>query len=268
MLNLISPVKFLVRYFPDTIPFLSLFEKQTIKETAMLTKSKTKQPSYHGQKNNLLQDLELFKSVSPDGIQVIGDGLSEKHFEKRETIFMEDDPAETVWLVLKGHVKEVNYSAGGRSIILSVAGPGWLFGVSALDGGKYGVHAVAETDSTVISFPIQSFRAWMERYPGLASAVITHVSKLLRHAKDMQTNAHGSAEKRLLRALVTMASQYGNTIPLTRQEIASMAGTTVETCIRAFSRLESEGLIFTDRGKRGELVIRNLDDLLTRIKAL
>jgi CRP-like cAMP-binding protein len=65
----------------------------------------------------------------------------------------------------------------------------------------------------------------------------------------MQTFEQESVEKRILHVLADMVLEFGNTIPLTRREIAEMAGTTVETSIRTFSKLEGEGLVSTSRGR-------------------
>jgi len=72
-------------------------------------------------------------------------------------------------------------------------------------------------------------------------------------------------EKRILHVLVNLVSEFGNTIPLTRREIAEMAGTTVETSIRTFSRLEEEGLVSTSRGR---IMVKDGQKLRDRIEEI
>ena len=76
----------------------------------------------------------------------------------------------------------------------------------------------------------------------------------------MQTFDQESVEKRILHILVNLVAEFGNTIPLTRREIAEMTGTTVETCIRTFSNLEKEGLVSSARGKITVKSVRTLID--------
>jgi CRP/FNR family transcriptional regulator len=75
----------------------------------------------------------------------------------------------------------------------------------------------------------------------------------------MQTFDQESVEKRILHILVNLVAEFGNTIPLTRREIAEMTGTTVETCIRTFSNLEKEGLVSSARGK---ITVKSVQDLI------
>jgi CRP/FNR family transcriptional regulator len=224
-----------------------------------LPETKTNAFKEHYKKH--LNTLDVFKQVPPEGILELESHMVEKSFLKRESIFLEDDPAEFVWFVRQGHVKEVNHAADGRDIILCVAGAGGIFGASAFAGGTYGYHSVAETDASVAAFPVLVFQAMMDRYPGLARAVLGQTSRLLRHSIVMRAYAHETAERRLIHVLVDMVDQYGRNLPLTRLEIASMAGTAVETCIRIFTRLEKAGLIASGHGN---LEVRNLDGLKRR----
>jgi CRP-like cAMP-binding protein len=52
------------------------------------------------------------------------------------------------------------------------------------------------------------------------------------------------------------------TIPLSRQDLADMSCTTLETAIRTVSRFQKEGLILTRRG--GYILVTDLDKLKDR----
>lgn len=187
-----------------------------------------------------------------------------RKYAKRETLFHEEDPADHIWLVKQGYVKEVNHSLNGKIQTLSMVGADGLFGISAFDGGSYGFHGIAETAATVISIPIRAFRAFMVQHPETAGLVLSKISKLLRQARIKQTLSQDRAEKRLLHVLLELAEEFGHTIPMTHREIASMSGTTAETCSRTFSRWESAGLITSHHGR---FELKNLNDLKTRIKS-
>ncbi len=230
----------------------------------MLIMTKTMPVSFHVSKKPCLSVIDVFKGLPLPILGMIGDQATDKKYAKRESIFLEDDSAEFVWFVKEGHVKEVSHLFNGKSKTLCMVGPGGMFGVSAFGGGKYGFHGLAETDASVLSFPIPVFQDLMEKYPVLAGGVLSRLSKLLRHSKDMQIFAQEPAEKRLLHVLVGMTAEYGLTIPLTRREIAEMAGTAVETCIRVLSRLETAGFITSLHGK---LTIQNLEKIKERLEA-
>jgi CRP-like cAMP-binding protein len=231
----------------------------------MLTMPKTRLADFKKSKKSSLSTMDLFKKIPSGALREIEINMIEKRYAKRESIFLEEERAESIWFVKEGHVKEVHHSADGRDSTLCMVGPDGMFGISAFTGGEYGFHSVAETDATVVSFPIRVFQALMGKYPEMARAVVAQISQLLRKSKGLQTFSRESVEKRLLHVLVEMVGEFGKTVPLTRREIAEMAGTTVETCIRAFSRFEEEGMIASEHGK---FVVRNVEELRARLEEL
>jgi CRP-like cAMP-binding protein len=231
----------------------------------MLTMVKTRPMVLLPVKKSPLSAMDMFQNISYSALLDIEKHMIERNYTKRESIFQEEDPAESVWLVQKGHVKEVNHSLDGKDQTISMIGANGIFGISAFDGGKYGFHSIAETEATVISFPIQAFRALMAEYPELAKLVVSKISKLLRQSRDRLTFSHEPAEKRLLYVLLEMSKEFGNTIPMTHREIASMAGTSPETCSRTFSRLETAGLI---KSRHARFTVNNVDGLVARINEI
>lgn len=190
--------------------------------------------------------------------------MVEKKYAKGESLFLEGDPADTVWFVKDGHVKAVIHASNGRDLTLCMVGSKNMFGSCCCFGeAAYPCHGIAETDATVLAFPMQDFLSLLDKYPAISRAVVEGLSKRLRQTKDMQTFEQESVEKRILHVLVNLVAEFGNTMPLTRREIAEMAGTTVETCIRTFSALEKDGLISSTRGK---ITVKNVQDLVDRQK--
>ena len=60
---------------------------------------------------------------------------------------------------------------------------------------------------------------------------------------------YDSVERRLAQTLLTLAKKFDSkTIPLTKQELAEMANTTVETTIRILSELTKQGILVSARG--------------------
>jgi CRP/FNR family transcriptional regulator, nitrogen oxide reductase regulator len=215
---------------------------------------------------SFISTLDVFKDLPADQLPAIEARMIERRFAKGETIFLEGDPAQHVWFIREGHIKAVIHSASGRDQTLCMMGTGNMFGTCCcFGGGMYPCHTIAETETTVVSLPLKDFLALLETYPSLSGAVVSQLSLRLRQAKHMQTLEQESVEKRVLHVLVNLVAEFGNTIPLTRREVAEMAGTTVETCIRTLSRLEADGLV---SGARGKIVVRNPHDLTARIEGL
>lgn len=231
----------------------------------MLTMTKTRPVIYPSLKNSILSTIDLFKKLPADTLREVERHMVEKKYMKCESLFLEEDSAESVWFVKDGHVKEIHHSPNGRSNTLCIVGVNGMFGISAFNSGEYGFHCIAETDATVISFPVQFFYELMGKYPQIARDVLSKISLLLRKSKDMQTFSQESAEKRILHVLLEMVGVFGKIIPLTRKEIAEMAGTAVETCIRTCIRLEKAGLMTSFHG---QITVKNEGDLMDRMEEI
>jgi len=230
----------------------------------MLTISRTKTVSIPKTPRSFLATMDLFKKVPAEALAVLEKKMIEKKYAKHESIFLDGDPAESVWFVKEGHVKAAIHAASGRCQTLCMVGAKGMFGsCCAMGGGQYSCHSVAETDVTVISIPMADFLPLLSKYPDVSMALVAHLSCRLRQSKDMQTFDQESVEKRILHVLVELTKDFGNTIPLTRREIAEMVGTTVESSIRTFSRLESEKLVATERGK---ITVRSVEELKCRLE--
>ncbi len=231
----------------------------------MLTIIRTKRLDVPGARKSSLSTLDPFNKILPKVLREHEKNILQKTLAKHEYIFKEDDRPDYLWFVKEGHVKLAHYSLEGKSHTVATKGPEGMFGVSAFDQSEYGVYAMAETEATVIAVPNQVFQDIMGQYPDVAKAVIFHISQLLRKAKEMETISVESAEKRLLHALIEMAGEYGTTIPLTRKEIAEIAGVSVETCIRIFSRLKNSGWFSSTHGK---IIIKSIEKLKNLIEEL
>ncbi len=212
-----------------------------------------------------LAKMTLFKSCSGVDLLQIEKYMVEKRFAKNQSIFSAEEPAEMIWFVKTGYVKEVEHSLRGRSQIVSLVGADGMFGTSAFGGGEYDCYAFAETKADVLAFPIRVFQSFLDKHAALGRAVLYQFSKYLLEAKKMQAFAVERVEKRILHALVRLKDQFGATIRLTRKEIGEVAGANTETVIRVFSRLEAKGLVRTGRG---QVIVSDVNKLLIRMREL
>lgn len=225
----------------------------------MLTMNKARLTPRPAGSRSFLGTMDFFKDVPPAALQEIERKMVEKKYPKNSSIFLEGDGAQSAWFVKEGHVKAVTHAPNGRCQALCMVGAKCMFGsCCSLGGGTYPCHSIAETDVTVVSIPLSDFMGLVIRYPQISRALVLHVSERLRHSKQAQAFEQESVAKRILRVLVDMVAEFGNTIPLTRRAIAEMAGTTVESSIRAFSKLEGKGLVSTMRGK---IMVKDVDVL-------
>lgn len=224
-------------------------------------------PVLEARRMGFLAGMDIFQKLPPDALCELGGRISEVRYGKEESILRAGDPAEKAWFVKQGHVKAVVHGTKGLCQTLCMAGAGCMFGsCCALGGGGYSCHAVAETDATVLSLPMGEFMALQGKYPQIGAALVRQISNRLRLSKEERVFSRESVVKRILHALVELAGKFGAEIPMTKLEIAEMVGTTVETSIRTFRRLEMEGVVLPSH-RRGTIIVKNMKELFLRLEA-
>lgn len=168
------------------------------------------------------------------------------HFTPDRSLFHEGDPASAVYVVAVGQVKRVKHSDVGKDIILEVVGPGALLGATAtLSNRHYDTSALPLDEGTAWRIDADDFRRLVAQYPDLSGIIIAMLSDRLREAQDeIRSLVVERVERRIARTLLKLAKTIGHRegrtfvldLPLTRQDIAEMTGTTVETTIRIMSQ--------------------------------
>ncbi len=175
-------------------------------------------------------------------------------------LFAAGEPSDLVWGVSEGLVQIVRGGPAGRRLVLEIVPPGELFGaVVALDERPYPAAAVAVEPSVVWHDPSLLVRELARKYPTLRAAILAHAAERLRAAHErLHSLALEPVEQRLARALLMLAERVGTpgdggtTVTITRQGLADMVGTTVESAIRATRHWQRAGIV---RGARNRLTL-------------
>ena len=212
----------------------------------------------------LLANTELFKRLPPAERRQLALVAQEKRFAKGETVFRAGAPAEAVWLVKAGRVHLMKFLADGKVSTTCVMTAGEPFCcLPTLDRKPYPVDAVAAEDSVVIRIPLEAFHDAMSRSRTFAQDTLCLFCDRLRQMEHKSCMIYAPADARLAQVLLALAKKFGPTIPLTRQELAEIAGTTHETAIRTLSQFKSKGLIRSTRGHTTLLKPDKLQALLS-----
>jgi|SRR5215471_4042483 len=217
-----------------------------------------------------LRSNPVFAELPDAEIAALGAVASAEAKRAREYVFMEGDAADWLWLVHSGRIKIVRHSHTGRDVVLELLGPGEVFGgVAVIERRPYPAAAQATEPSVVMKLPAANILALSERHPALIRQLALMLGRRLRTAHDsVQSLAVDPVEARVASALLRLAgregatSKRGVTLPfhLTRQSLADMTGTTVETTIRILSRWSRDGVLLDDAGR---LVLKDVDRLRT-----
>jgi CRP/FNR family transcriptional regulator len=184
-------------------------------------------------------------------------------FRRGQAVFSEGDPPEHFCTVVQGRVKVFKMTPAGKDVILEIFGAGDPLGaVAAYDGHPFPASAVALEDSQVLLVPRQAFFALLEQHPTLVRGLLSGLThRLAELAFRMAELSGGRVEPRFARLFLKLAHEQGRPerggtfipVSLSRQELADLTGTTIETSIRIMSRWGKQRIVATE--KDGFLVL-------------
>lgn len=178
------------------------------------------------------------------------------HADRGELIWWNGSEVEFFGISGTGFVKMVQGDASGTDTTIELMGPGQIFGMmGTITGRGCPLRAEAMTSLWYVRIPKQPFLPIYEKNVELKDRLIRKTSIRFQGMLGLFTRmASGKVDQRVAAILMILAESYGERagrqvrlmVPLTRQEIGEMAGTTTETTIRVLSRWQKDGLIATD----------------------
>ncbi len=188
-------------------------------------------------------------------VEMIAKHSSAKRFGSGEIIFSEGEVATFLPFVRVGMIKMVRYPEPGKEVIIGTFATGEVFAIPpALDGKNFPATAVAMEDSQLLLLPRTEFKSLMDTVPEFSALILEKMCGILRQRADtVRILATPSAEQRIAGVLITIVSDLNGDGPRRidhrRQDIADMAGLTIETTIRSIRRMAARDLLRIVHGK-------------------
>lgn len=217
-------------------------------------------PDYHdGMQPGLdavLQRSTIFRRLSAEDRQRLAAVAQMRKYGKGQTLFSEGDAPEVLFTVVSGRVKVYKMTARGTDVILEIFGPGDPVGAAAVyEGRPYPASAMALEPTTCVSVPRRAYFALLEAHPSLVRGLLSGLSvRLVELTNRLAELTGGRMEARFARLFLKLAGDVGQkradgifiAMPLSRQELADMTGTTIETTIRIMSRWGKQNIVRTE----------------------
>ncbi len=191
-------------------------------------------------------------------------------FKKSEVLFAEGEPVKGVFFMLSGAIKVHRKWGGQKELIIRFAGAGDIVGHRGLGKpAQYPVTATALETGSACFVPTDFLEASIKVNHKLAEELIGfYATELHRAEQRMSELARMDVKSRIARALLALEESFGKdemgfiSVPISRQDIASYAGTIYETVFKVFSEWVAAGLIETE-GKH--VRVQNMAQLLERV---
>jgi CRP/FNR family transcriptional regulator len=207
-----------------------------------------------------LHRVGIFEGMSEAQLLKIEEMCVEEEFGKGEYLFRQGETAEWLYIVLKGRVKLVRHAPTGAATIIEIYSVGdELTAAALIEGRNYPASAKTLTDGVVMKLSQYNFKKMLGEWPVVAGNIMRELGVRYRElVENLSSLAVYNVEGRLCKVMANLARRYGIVgdcrgvildLALTRQDLADITGTTLETTIRTLNRLRGNGLIQWE-GKR------------------
>jgi len=199
----------------------------------------------------------LCKNCIPEWKEIIAMKKKTLFFKKGTVIFSEGSPVEGIFFLIEGAVKVYKQWAEQRELIVRFAKAGDVLGHRGLGGDNlYPISATSLEDTRACYIPNDFLEATLQTNPAFTYRLMhLYANELQKAEKRMRDMALMEVKGRIALALLEIADLFGTddekyiAIPITRQDIASYAGTTYETVFKFFTELVIQNILSTI-GKR------------------
>jgi CRP-like cAMP-binding protein len=199
----------------------------------------------------------VFRRLSPGDLHTIAQAATVRRYERGQVIFEQETPSDAFYTIASGRVKILKMLPTGKDLILEIFGAGDPLGaVAAYDGRPFPASAVALEDTVCVVIPRATFFHLLEEHPSLVRGLMLGLTIRLVELTNRLAELSGSRiEPRFARLFLKLAGEMGRRerggtfipVPLSRQELADMTGTTIETGIRIMSRWGKDEIVRTEK---------------------
>jgi CRP/FNR family transcriptional regulator len=201
--------------------------------------------------DDVLRRAPLFEALEDDSAAALEAGVTIVELARADRVFEEGASGNQLYVVLDGKIKLTRAAADGRENLLSVLGPGEMFGeLSLFDPRPRTASAIAVTDSRLGALAHDDLRSWLTGRPDVALHLLQALAQRLRRANDVMADlVFTDVPGRVAKALLDLADRFGEVREdglqvnhdLTQEELAQLVGASRETVNKALADFAARG---------------------------
>jgi CRP/FNR family transcriptional regulator, cyclic AMP receptor protein len=181
----------------------------------------------------------------------VGEGKSILEFKKDQNVFLQGDPADTVFYIRKGRIRLTVLSDHGKEAVVGIVGPGQFFGEGCLNGHKLRISTTTAMENCVITAITKTAMfATLHNEPQFSEMFMAYLlTRNSRIEEDLIDQLFNSSERRLARLLLLLAQfgKDGGPQPInpniSQETLADMIGTTRSRVSFFMNKFRKLGLI-------------------------
>lgn len=207
--------------------------------------------------SHYLRKVPFFDGLTDEDLVMMSSVMVERAYAKGSIIFFEGDRGEALFVIREGRIKISKSTADGREQILHMLKDGDIFAeVVLFDQGSYPATAEAVENSVCWLLRNSDMEKLLQSHPMLGIKLLRVMSKRLRQAqlliRDLALHDAYGRMAGLLQRFIRREGKKTDAgivldLDLTRQEMASMIGTSRETVARILSRFQKDGILSLEK---------------------
>lgn len=203
-----------------------------------------------------LRKVVAFRTGSDEELTQVLDASTLRTVEEEEYFFLQGDPAQHAYVLVKGQTKLLQSNPAGQVVNLRTIYPWQLFGAlgSVREQAEYPASAQALEDSTALAIPSDFLKEMLLTRPHLSMDMMqlmtSYIQEMQSRYRELATER---VEQRICRTVLRLASQSGQKVEgsielaLSREDLAEMSGTTLHTVSRVLSDWDRRGIVAAGR---------------------
>jgi CRP/FNR family transcriptional regulator, cyclic AMP receptor protein len=206
-----------------------------------------------GQADDALSEAPLFEALSEEDARALRAKVHVVRLDRGERLFAEGDQGDRLYIILSGKIKLTKAAPDGRENLLSVHGPGEMFGeLSLFDPVPRTSSATAITQAELAGLAHDALHTWLSTRPEVAMHLLQALAQRLRRINEVKADlVFTDVPGRVSKALLDLAERFGVQTPegiqvnhdLTQEELAQLVGASRETVNKALADFAARGWI-------------------------
>jgi CRP-like cAMP-binding protein len=207
------------------------------------------------QKNDdeVIRRAPLFTALDDAAAATLRESMTQVKVSKGHTLFKEGDAGDRLFVVVEGKLKLGTSSGDGRENLLSILGPGDMFGeLSLFDPGPRTATATAVTDSRVLALANDQVIGWVTAHPQVSLQLLKRLARRLRRTNEVLADlVFADVPGRVAKAIMDLGERFGTkkedglhvNHELTQEELAQLVGASRETVNKALADFAGRGWV-------------------------
>ena len=199
----------------------------------------------------IIRQAPLFSALDDEAARSLRNSMVALKLNKGQTLFKEGEEGDRLYVVVHGKIKLGRSSSDGRENLLSILGPGEMFGeLSLFDPEPRTSTATAVTDARLVSLAHDAVIGLLTSNPQTSLELLRRLAQRLRKSNEVLADlVFADVPGRVAKAIMDLGERFGVqkddgfhvNHDLTQEELAQLVGASRETVNKALADFAARG---------------------------